>query len=195
MHLCLRWFCSLHENTPRPFQICFLRACSKQSSYTWFKTNSNIAHIRYDAGFINSKLIEISSYIHGVSISFWQLWTVVLWIIQPMAKLITLLEQHLDRQPPTIVIQAITWLETVLVLVNLLECGVGVNLPVKVYWYACMCTTDSFGHLCMTQDASNIYKYDTQTEYDSESKNSCTDVTIHGNLLVWKLGVIATLHC
>ena len=32
MHLCLCWFCSLHENTPGPFQICFLRACPKQSS-------------------------------------------------------------------------------------------------------------------------------------------------------------------
>ena len=50
-----------------------------------------------------------------------------------MAKLITLLEQHSDRLPPTVVTQATTWWETVLVLVKLQEFGLGVNLPVKVY--------------------------------------------------------------
>ena len=49
-----------------------------------------------------------------------------------MAKLVTLLEQHLDRQPPTVVTQASTWWETVLVLVKLQECGLEVNLPVNV---------------------------------------------------------------
>ena len=49
-----------------------------------------------------------------------------------MAVLITLLEQHLDRQPPTVVTQATTWWETVLALVKLQEIGLGVNLPVKV---------------------------------------------------------------
>ena len=49
-----------------------------------------------------------------------------------MAKLITLLEQPSDRQPPTVVIQATTWLETALVYVMTQEYGLGVNLPVKV---------------------------------------------------------------
>ena len=49
-----------------------------------------------------------------------------------MAKLVTLLERHSDEQLTTTVIQAITWWETVLAHVNLQECGLGVNLPVKV---------------------------------------------------------------
>ena len=49
-----------------------------------------------------------------------------------MAKLITLLEQHLDRQPPIVVAQATTWWKTVLALVKLQEIGLGVHLPVKV---------------------------------------------------------------
>ena len=49
-----------------------------------------------------------------------------------MAKLISLLEQHLDRQPPTVVTQATTWWETALAHVKLQECGLGVHLPVKV---------------------------------------------------------------
>ena len=49
-----------------------------------------------------------------------------------MARLITLLEQHLDRQPPTVVTQATAWWETVLALVKLQEIGLGVCLPVKV---------------------------------------------------------------
>ena len=52
-----------------------------------------------------------------------------------MARLISLLEQHLDRQPPTVVTQATTWWETVLALVKLQEIGLGVNLPVKVRYY------------------------------------------------------------
>ena len=49
-----------------------------------------------------------------------------------MAVLLTLLEQHLDRQPPTVVTQATTWWETVFALVKLQESGLGVHLPVKV---------------------------------------------------------------
>ena len=49
-----------------------------------------------------------------------------------MAKLISLLEQHLDRQPPTVVTQATTWWETVLAHVKLQESGLRVHLPVKV---------------------------------------------------------------
>ena len=50
-----------------------------------------------------------------------------------MARLITLLEQHSDRQPPTVVTQATTWWETVVTLVKLQEIGLGVHLPVEVY--------------------------------------------------------------
>ena len=64
--------------------------------------------------------------------SFQQLRTVALCLTQQMAKLMTLLEQHLDRQPPTVVIQATTWWETVLACVRLQECGLGVHLPVNV---------------------------------------------------------------
>ena len=39
-------------------------------------------------------------------------------MLQPMARLITPLEQHLDRMPSTVVIQATTWWETVLALVK-----------------------------------------------------------------------------
>ena len=49
-----------------------------------------------------------------------------------MAKLVTLLEQHLDKQLPTVVIQALVWWEAVLALVKLQECGLGMYLPVKV---------------------------------------------------------------
>ena len=38
----------------------------------------------------------------------------------------------MDRQPLTVVIQATTWWETILALVKLQECGLEVNLPVKV---------------------------------------------------------------
>ena len=48
-----------------------------------------------------------------------------------MAVLITLLEQHSDRQPPTVVTQATTWWETVIALVLWKEIGLGVHLPVK----------------------------------------------------------------
>ena len=53
-------------------------------------------------------------------------------MIQPMAKLLTLLEQHLDKQPPTVVTLVTDWWEVVLELVELQECGLGVHLPVKV---------------------------------------------------------------
>ena len=49
-----------------------------------------------------------------------------------MAVLITLLEQQMDRQPPTVVTQATAWWETVLALVKLQEIGLEVYLPVKV---------------------------------------------------------------
>ena len=49
-----------------------------------------------------------------------------------MAKLVTPVEQHLNRQLPTVVIQATTWWETVLAHVKLQEHGLGVHLPALV---------------------------------------------------------------
>ena len=57
--------------------------------------------------------------------------------------LLTLLEQHLNRQPPTVVKQATTWWETVLALVKLQGIGLGVYLPVKVCYYT-LCTCGPF---------------------------------------------------
>ena len=53
-------------------------------------------------------------------------------MLQPMAKLVTLLELHLDRQPPTVVIQGTTWWETAIIHAELQECGLVVHLPVRV---------------------------------------------------------------
>ena len=53
-----------------------------------------------------------------------------------MAGLVTLVEQHMDRQLPTVVIRAtIEW--EVLALVKLQEYGLGVHLPVKVCCITC----------------------------------------------------------
>ena len=60
-----------------------------------------------------------------------------------MAVLITLLEQHLNRQPPTVVTQATTWWEIVLALVKPQEIGLGGHLPVKVCYYT-LCTCGPF---------------------------------------------------
>ena len=50
-------------------------------------------------------------------------------MLWPMAKLVTLLEQNSDRQPPTVVIQATIWWETALVYVKPQKGGLGVYLP------------------------------------------------------------------
>ena len=67
-----------------------------------------------------------------------------------MAKLVTLLEQHLDRLLPTVVLEATYWWETVtlLSLVKLQECGLGVHLPVKVccYYFAYVYCRTSFAY-------------------------------------------------
>ena len=60
-----------------------------------------------------------------------------------MAVLITLLEQHLDRMPPTVVTQATAWWEIVFALVKLQEIGLGMHLPVKVCYYT-LCTCGPF---------------------------------------------------
>ena len=59
----------------------------------------------------------------------------VLWLIQPMAELVTRMKQHTEIQPPTVVIQVITWMAAVLEDVPLQEVGLGVNLPVGVCCY------------------------------------------------------------
>ena len=52
-----------------------------------------------------------------------------------MAELVTRMKQHTEIQPPTVVIQAITWWAAVLEDVPLQEVGLGVNLPVGVCCY------------------------------------------------------------
>ena len=49
-----------------------------------------------------------------------------------MAELVTLVEQHMERQPPTVVIQALVRWEAELAHVKLQGCGLGVHLPVQV---------------------------------------------------------------
>ena len=49
-----------------------------------------------------------------------------------MAGLVTLLEQHMEREPTTTAIQATTEWEAVLALVYLQEDGLGVHLSVDV---------------------------------------------------------------
>ena len=63
-----------------------------------------------------------------------------------MAKLVTMLEQHSDRQPTTVVIQATTWWEAVLAHVKLQECGLGVHLPVIVCCYSSLLFLFSITH-------------------------------------------------
>ena len=63
-----------------------------------------------------------------------------------MDKLVPLLEQHSDKLPPTVVIEATIWLETVLAHVKLQEGGLGVHLPVNVCCslYLLFCFSSSF---------------------------------------------------
>ena len=58
-----------------------------------------------------------------------------------MAGLVTLLEQHIEREPTTTAIQATTEWEAVVAFVYLQEDGLGVHLSVDVCCY-CM-------HMCM----------------------------------------------
>ena len=50
-----------------------------------------------------------------------------------MVTLVTLVEQHLDKQLPTVAVQATTWWDATFALVKLQEHGLGVHLSVKVY--------------------------------------------------------------
>ena len=65
---------------------------------------------------------------------FQQRLTVTHCLTQPLAKLVPV-EQHLERQPPTVVTQATTWWETLLAHVKLQESGLGVHLLVNVCCY------------------------------------------------------------
>ena len=110
----------------------------------------------------------------------WQLWTVALWLTQPMAKLVILLEQHLDKQPPTVVIQATLWWEVVLAHVNLQECGLAVHLPVKVCYYTlkvnlCMYSTGKHLVLVSKKEDCILYTCAHEAHYKYSIKNlSCT---------------------
>ena len=52
-----------------------------------------------------------------------------------MAVLVTLVGQHVDREPPTVAIQATTEWEAILALVYLQEGGLGVHQHVHVCCY------------------------------------------------------------
>ena len=67
----------------------------------------------------SARFLLSGSHIYMMYFSSWQLWTVAIWLTQWMARLITLLEQHSNRQPPTVVTQATAWWETVFALVRL----------------------------------------------------------------------------
>ena len=49
-----------------------------------------------------------------------------------MAGLVTLVEQHIDKELPTDAIQATGWWEAILALVKLQDGGLGMHLYVKV---------------------------------------------------------------
>ena len=93
-----------------------------------------IGNLSFFNAALKAMLLSLLVYveIYMIYSSCWQLRTVAIWLTQPMAWLLTLLEQHMDRQPPTVVTQATTWWETVIALVKLQEIGLGVHLPVMV---------------------------------------------------------------
>ena len=77
-----------------------------------------------------------------------------------MANLVTLPEQHLDKQPPTVVIQATLWWEVVLAHVNLQECGLAVHLPVKVCYYTLkvnLCMYSTGKHLVLVSKKRRLH--------------------------------------
>ena len=72
-----------------------------------------------------------------------------LWLTQAMAELVTVEEQHMDIEPPTVAIQAITWWEAVLAgvkLEQLQDFGLGVLLLVDVCCYSCTVTSKMYAH-------------------------------------------------
>ena len=125
-------------------------------------------------------ILQVHTNIHFciIHLSFWQLWTVAIWLTQLMAKLV-LEGQHLDRQSPTVVIQATTWWEALSAHVKPQECGLGVNLSVKVCCYRSLST------MCMH----------TQTMLCSRMYVSCKIITSHwihwaSNIRIFLLTVV-----
>ena len=70
-------------------------------------------------------ILKYQTYTWYILNSCWGLWY-ILWLTQLIARLVTLGELHLDRQPPTVVMQATAWWETVLTHVK--KYGLGLNL-------------------------------------------------------------------
>ena len=140
------WCCSIQFSLWKSAMYCLLSLVHNDEASALFRNKQWDVHLHYadhrivlylkgcGVSLYTVSWVDVSSNIdlHGV-VYFWQLWTVAIWLIQPMARLLSLLEQHLERMPPTVVTQATTWWETVLVLVKLQEIGLGVNLPVKVF--------------------------------------------------------------
>ena len=75
--------------------------------------------------------IILSCLVFDTCVFIQQLYHAELRMPQPMAS-VGLVEYLAVRLPPTVVTQGITLWETALVHVNLEECGLGVNLHVKV---------------------------------------------------------------
>ena len=71
-----------------------------------------------------------------------------------MGWLFTLLEQHLDRQLSTVVIQATTCWGTPLALVKAQKCGLGVHLPVMVCFHYPTCS-----HACAQWEKEFCFVY------------------------------------
>ena len=78
-----------------------------------------------------------------------------------MAELVTLLEQHMEREQPTVAMQATTEWEAALALVYLQEGGLGVHLHVHVCcyylatWHACACQGASNSKIHMHKKQNN----------------------------------------
>ena len=79
-----------------------------------------------------------------------------------MAKLVTLEEQRLDRELPTVVTQATTWWEVVFVRVKIQD-GLGVHPPVKV---CCSCVDSGVSNwLIFPSVHVNLSAFHTYTMY------------------------------
>ena len=82
-----------------------------------------------------------------------------------MAELVTLVEQHMEREQPTFAIQATTEWEAVLALVYLQEGGLGVYLHVYVRcyylatWHACACQGASKPKIHKITVLETMYKW------------------------------------
>ena len=136
--------------------------------------------LRLVPGSWNSWLVSLPDTVHFYP-SFRQLWTAALWVTNPMAKLITLLELHLDRQPPTVVTQATFWWERTLAHVRLQECGMGVSPPVNV----CCFSSFVIGNL-----RTNIIRSPTPAIYYIH----CIHVTLPKVIAKWQMSIQYQFH-